>query len=318
MKSRIKPWQLAVALIAVCLAVLAFLEWRQSTRIYDAGALLQCLPQDRSVHVYLDVDALRTGGLLDLVAGSKASEEADYRGFVDATGFDYRQDLEAVAGAFSGGNSYFAVRGRFDWDRLSSYAAAQNGRCRNAICVMPATDPRRFISFYMLKPDVLALAVSSDDNGIFMVAPAKWSQPPQVPAAALWISTPAFVYANPNALPEGTHAFLSPLANTQGTTFSLAPASPGSVALPDIDQGYVLRMDARCSNAQDAAALAHQLEAATDLLRKMLSRDKQTPKPGDLASVLVGGRFEVQQARVIATWPIDGRFVQSILSGKAD
>ncbi|HXP84083.1 MAG TPA: hypothetical protein VN841_05150 [Bryobacteraceae bacterium] len=318
MKARIKPWQLAIALIGVCIAIIAALEWQQSTKIYDPATLLQCLPQDRSVHMYLDVDTLRSSGLLDLVAGSKASEEADYRRFVDSTGFDYRLDLDAVAAAFNGGNTYFAIRGHFEWDRLSSYALAQGGRCRNAICVMPAAEPHRFISFYLLKPDVLALAVSSDEGGIYMVAPAKWAHPPQVPAAALWISTPAYVYLDPAALPEGTHAFLSPLAAAQNTTFSLGPASPGKVAMPGIDQGYVLRMEAKCGSAQDAAGLSHRLDAATDLLRKMLTRDKQTPHPGDLASVLVGGRFEVQQERVIAAWPIDGRFVQSILAGKAD
>lgn len=318
MPSRIKPWQLAVALIVVCIAIIAALEWRQSNKIYDPATLLQCLPQDRSVHLYLDVDALRAGGLLDLLAGSKASEEADYRRFVDATGFDYRVDLDAVAAAFNSGNTYFAIRGHFEWDRLAAYALAQGGRCRNAICVMPAAEPQRFISFYLLKPDVLALAVSSDEGGIYMVSPSKWAQPPQVPAAALWLSTPAFVYADPDKLPEGTHAFLSPLAQARNTTFSLGPAKPGQVAMPGIDQGYVLRMEAKCANGQDAAQLAHQLGAATDLLRKMLSRDKLAPKPGDLAGVLAGGQFDVEQERVVATWPIDGRFVQSLLSGKGD
>jgi hypothetical protein len=317
-KARIKPWQLAAGLVAICVAIIAVLEWRQSNKIYDPATLLQCLPQDRSAHLYLDVDALRASGLLDLVAGSKASEEADYRHFVDATGFDYRVDLDAVAAAFSGGNAYFAVRGHLEWDRLSAYALAQGGRCRNAICVMPATQPHRFISFYLLKPDVLALAASSDESGIYMVAPAKWTQPPQVPVAALWISTPAFVYANPSALPEGTHAFLSPLAQAQNTTFSLGPATPGRVALPGINQSYVLRMEAKCASPKDAAQLGHQLDAATDLLRKMLSRDKQTPSPSDLAAVLAGGHFDVQQERVDATWPIDGRFVRSLLSGKTD
>jgi hypothetical protein len=298
--------------------VIAVLEWRRSTKIYDPATMLQCLPQDRSVHLYLDVDALRSSGLLDLVAGSKASEEPDYRRFVDATGFDYRVDLDAVAAAFSAGNTYLAVRGHFEWDRLSSYAAAQGGRCRNAICVMPAAEPHRFISFYLLQPDVLALAISSDEGGIYMVAPAKWAQPPQIPPVALWVSTPGYVYSNADKLPEGTHAFFSPLADAQNTTFSLGLATPGKVAMPGIDQGYVLRMEAKCATPQLAADLNHRLNAVTDLLRKMLSRDKITPPPGNLGAVLAGGRFDLQQERVLGTWPIDGRFVQSLLAGKAD
>ena len=316
--TRVKPWQLAVGLIAVCLAVIAGLEWRESNKIYDAAKLLQCLPPDRSVHLFLDVDALRSSGLLDLLAGSRATEEPDYRRFVDATGFDYRVDLDAVAAAFSGGNTYFAIRGHFEWDRLLAYALAQGGRCRNAICIMPAAAPQRFISYYLLKPDVLALSVSSDQTGIYMINPTKWARPPQVPPVALWLSTPAFVYANPDTLPEGTHAFLSPLAKAQNTTFSLGPASAGTIAMPGIDQSYKLRMEALCANAQDSAQVAHQLDAATTLLKKMLSRDKATPAPGDLAAVLAGGQFEVQQERVVATWPIDSRFVKALLAGKAN
>ena len=53
------------------------------------------LPADRATLVYIDTDALRKSGLLDLLAGSKAAEEADYRKFVEQTGFDYRTDLDA-------------------------------------------------------------------------------------------------------------------------------------------------------------------------------------------------------------------------------
>jgi hypothetical protein len=317
-KAHLKPWQQAVLLMAACAAILGFLEWRHSSKVYDAAAMLQCLPPNRSVHMYLDVDALRGSGLLDLVAGSRAAEDADYRRFVDATGFDYRVDLDAVAAAFSDGNAYMTVRGHFEWDRLSEYALAQGGRCRNAICVMPGSQPKRFISYYLLKSDVLALAVSSDESGATAIGPTKWNTPPQVPAGALWVSTPAFVYANADALPQGTHAFLSPLAQTNGVTFSLGLAKPNTVAIPGINQGYELRMEARCPTPQDAAGLVHQLEAATDLLRKMLSRDKLSPGPGDLAAVLTGGRFDAQQDHVTGTWPIDGLFVQSLLSGKVE
>jgi hypothetical protein len=318
MKTHLKPWQLALILIALCAAVLGVLEWRRSYKVYDAATMLQCLPRERSVHMYLDVDALRSGGLLDLLAGSRAAEDADYQSFVNATGFDYRVDLDAAAVAFTDGNVYMAIRGHFEWARLSDYAMAQGGRCRNGICVMPGSQKNRFISYYLLEPDVLALAVSADDTGANMIGVKKWPAPPQIPSAALWISTPAFVYANANSLPQGTHAFLSPLAQTSGVTYTLGLAKPGAVAMPGIDQNYQLQMEARSPTPKDAAQVVHQMEAATDLLRKMLSRDKLNPGPEDLAAVLTGGHFEAQDDRVTGTWPIDGRFVKSLLAGKVD
>jgi hypothetical protein len=84
--------------------------------------------------LYIDADALRAAKLLDSVAGSPASEEPDYRRFVEETGFDYRKDLNAAAASFLNGDAYMAVRGRFDWKRLSEYARAQRGECSGSFC----------------------------------------------------------------------------------------------------------------------------------------------------------------------------------------
>ena len=62
--------------------------------------------------VYIDTGLLRQSGLLELVAGSKAVEEPDYRKFVDQTGFDYRRDLDAVAAAFVDNHVQFLKWGR--------------------------------------------------------------------------------------------------------------------------------------------------------------------------------------------------------------
>jgi hypothetical protein len=278
------------------------------TRPYDASKLLQCLPQDRSLHMYLDVGMLRAAGILDLLAGSKTSEDAEYKKFVEESGFDYRTDLDAVAAGFHDGDEAFAVQGRFRWDRLSQYAAAHGGRCQDALCSMPASQPGRTISFYPMRAGVLALAVSRDPRAADTIAPGGWKDPPQIPAAAVWISAPPFVFADPNSLPTGTRSFLSPLAQARGTTFTLGPGSS--------PKAFELRMIVDSNTPEDAASLAMQLSNVTDLLKKMLERDKMKANPADLSGVLVAGRFEAQQSRVTGQWSIDRSFLESLTSGK--
>ena len=294
-------------MILLCFAVLGLVRWRLTAKPFDAAALVECLPPDQATHVYLDVDALRRGGFLDLVAGSKAEEEPDYKEFITQTGFDYRTDLDAAAAAFLHGNTYFTLRGRFDWKRLNQYAQAQGGSCLNGVCEMAASMPGRHISFYPIRSNVLALAVSSEERGVNMIGPNQWRTPPQLPPDPLWISAPAFVFSDVKNLPEGTHSFLGPLAQAQRATFAVGP------------DGNQLRihMEVQCGSAQEASALAQQLTASTDLLRKMLERDHMTPNPHDLSAVLIAGKFDPQDNRVVGSWPIDRGFIEALASGSA-
>src|SRR4029077_12202593 len=92
------------------------------SRPFTSVQLLECLPEERSLHGYLDVGLLRSAGILDALAGAKGAEEAEDKQFVEESGFDYRTDLAAVAGGFRNGDIYFAVRGRFHFDKLNKYA----------------------------------------------------------------------------------------------------------------------------------------------------------------------------------------------------
>jgi hypothetical protein len=64
--------------------------------------------------------------------------------------------------------------------------------------------------------------------------------------------------------------------------------------------------------------MATQFSSVTDLLKKMLERDNLKPAPADLSSVLLAGRFDAQKDQVIGTWPIDRKFIESLVSGKAE
>jgi hypothetical protein len=292
----------------VCAGAGGYAYWRGAFHAFSAADLVESLPPDPATNVYIDVDVLRRGGLLNLIAGSKAAEETDYRKFVDQTGFDYRTDLDAVAAAFFHNDVYFALRGRFQWKKLAQYAGVQGGRCAGAICSMPGSAPDRHISFYQLKPGVLALAVSVAELGVNMIGPKQWKTAPKLPAEPVWVSAPSFAFTDVKDLPAGTHAFLSPLARAQHVTFAVGPAEKGP--------GFRLRLEVACDSPETALAVSAQLTKTTDLLKKMLERDHMTPNKSDLSGVLVAGNFEQKEKTVLGTWPLDAGFVESLASGK--
>ena len=300
-----KPWRGALAVVVVCAAAVGLFYWLRNPP-YDAGRLLAMLPAERATLVYIDTGSLRKSGLLDLVAGSRAAEEADYRKFVEQTGFNYRTDLDAVAAAFVDGRVYTTLRGRFQWAKLAAYAQSQGGECRDAVCGMPGSRPERNISYYQVASNVLALAVSPDSRGVTSVGPN--GRKVDVPAAAdpVWISVPAAVFNKLDAFPDGTRAFLSPLARAEKVTFAAGPQG----------DRLQLRVEVVCPTADAAADLAKQLSGVTGLLKDMIGRAHMTPNPRDLSGVLVAGRFEQRAATVIGTWPIERSFVEALASGQ--
>jgi hypothetical protein len=311
-RSRFQPIHLVVLLVLLG-APAAFLYWRVHTPPIDALSLIQSLPPDQATHVFIDVNALRRGGILDLVAGSKAAEEPDYRKFVEQTGFDYRTDLDAVAAAFFHNDVYFVLRGRFQWKKLAQYATSQGGQCAGAICSMAGSTPQRHISFYELRSGVLALAVSAAERGVNMIGPNQWKTAPKLPEEPVWVSAPSFAFADVKDLPEGTHAFLSPLARSQHVIFAVGPAgsAAGSKA-----KALQIRLEVACDSPETASVVAGQLTQTTDLLKKMLVRDHMTPNKNDLSGVLVAGNFQQKDKTVTGTWPLDPSFVESLASGK--
>jgi hypothetical protein len=299
-----RRWVLwGAALLA--LIVLALFQWRRYFASYEGSRLLLPLPLANSVKLYIDADALRAARLLDSVAGPSASEEPEYRRFVEETGFDYRKDLNAAAASFLNGDVYIAVRGHFDWKRLSAYARAQRGQCSGSFCSMPASKPDRYISFYPLRANVLALAVSTDQRAATrIVAPQAnaTAVDPQSASAPVWVSAPGASFRDLSGLPDGSH-ILSPLADAQEATFSLRSGE--------------LKLDAACASPDIAASIVVRFTATTDLLRKMLQRDKLSPSPADLSGVLIAGRFETRASHAIGTWPLQKEFIESLLGGAA-
>ena len=298
--------RIALALLLFGATIGGYYAWR-TARTLNNQQLIQSLPQARATHVFIDVDGLRRSGLLDMIAGSKSAEDPDYKTFVEQTGLDYRTDLDAIAAAFSEGNTYLALRGRFKWNKLAAYAQSHGGKCDALkVCSLPATRSGAFISFLLLRPAVLALSVSNDEHGVNMIGLQAWRKPPRLPAEPVWISVPSFALSEANLAP-GTHAFLEPLSQAQDVTFAVGA----------VQKGFQIRLEAVCATPEIAELLTRRLSATTDLLKKMLEREHMTPGAADVTSVLTAGTFSQQNDHVSGTWPLDRALIESLAGGKA-
>ena len=302
MRFRFQPWLLAVLLAILCVAFTGGVRLYRTRGGSNPSDLVAYLPVDNAVIVYIDAGAIRRSGILNMIAGSKAAEELEYQQFVDRTMFDYRQDLDAVAVAFRDGQLYLVARGSFHWKNLMDYAAQQGGSCHNSFCSVPTSRPSRRISFYPLKPNLMALAISSDDLAAYSVArrPGKLALVP--PPQPLWMLVPAPALKATDALPAGTKPYASALQNAEQIVFTIGP---------DSDHLQV-SLQVTCKDVPAAAKLLVDFQNTTDTLRQWIAREHKQPKPADLSGVLVAGTFHRDDRRVYGQWPISRAFVDSI------
>lgn len=298
MKSRVRPWQLFLALAALCAAAVGFVLWKRSRVDLSVAQMAALVRQPAATLVFVDVKAMRDSGVLRKLHRGTVDQEAEYRGFVAQTGFDYTTDLDQVVASLGEKENRFILRGRFDWSNLRAYAGQNNGQCWNGVCRLPASRRDRWISYYPIAGSIMAMAVSEDPLAAAALKPVK-TQPPPVSSQPLWVAVPAAVLKDSTRLPSGTKLFAHALEKAESVLFTLGPSGTR----------LEIGMDATCKTVEDAAVLRAQLESVTDLLKKLIVREKQTPNASDLSGVLTAGKFERQDRHVIAKWPLDPELI---------
>ncbi len=301
---RLPPWAVLVCLLAICAAVIggvALLRARSAT----TATLLSRLPSDDAVIVSVDFRALRDTGILGLLSGSRVMQDAEYRVFVDQTGFDYLNDLDSVLISFHSTGTYLLLRGRFDWKALRDYVQRQGGHCYNTLCRMGGSTPQRKISFFPLQSGTMALAVSEDDSAALMMHTRGAQRPQLIPEDPVWALIPVARFRNSASAPAGTRAFARALSAADSVTLAAAPQG-GQLAL---------RMDASCRTQADAHKLATELRDATARLRDFIARENQTPSTRDLSGVLAAGAFDQAGTHVIGRWPISRDLLENVAGG---
>jgi len=301
LKSRIG---LICAGAVVSVAIIAGLVWYRARALAPA-ALLARLPTANALVFSIDFQQLRSAGILQLLDKSKTAEDPDYVSFVQKTNFNYRVDLDLAVAAFASTGKYLLLTGRFDWKALRAYTASQGGRCEGDLCRMQGSTPERRISFFPLRSNLMALAVSPDESAALRLNGPASSAQTQVPGAPIWLSIPTGMLRAGENLPDGTRAFARSVGQAETVTLAFAPEGHRLAA----------RLDVLCRNEMDAADVALQLQRVTTVLRAMIEQEKQKPNPADLSGVLTAGSFRPEGRRVYGYWPIERVFVENILAG---
>ncbi len=291
---------LGVAALLLALGVGLSLYFR------TAKHTLRLLPAENAILVRVDFQALRRAGILDLLSGGSVAKEPEYQTFVAKTGFDYARDLNAAYISFHPDGTFFLASGKFDWQKLSDYAREQHGSCVNGLCRMPGSVPERKISWFAVRSDLLALAVSTDESAATRMADAKSDRHVDPGDNPIWVSIPPARLHKPDTFPEGTKLFAEALGAAEEVQFTLTAAQ----------QGYEANLLADCRNEQEAAALSDTLRKITKVLTTLLEKEGAKPSAADLAGVLTGGVFRLEGKRVVGRWPIQRAFLES-LTGKS-
>ena len=275
--------------------------------IYFRGAkrTLALLPAENAILVRLDFQALRRAGILDLLSSGSVAREPEYQAFVSKTGFDYARDLNAAYISFHPDGTYFLASGRFNWPKLEAYAREQHGACINGLCRMPGSTPDRKISWFAVRSDLLALAVSPDESAATRMAEARSNRHVDPADNPVWVSIPPARLTKSEEFPAGTQLFAKALEAAEEVEFTLNAAAGG----------YEARLTAVCRNETEAAALSEALRKMTRVLTVLLEKEGAKPSEADLAGVLTGGVFRIEGKRVTGRWPIQRAFLES-LAGK--
>ncbi len=287
-------------LAAVCTAIVAGVALYKA-RSTSPAALLRRLPSDNAVIVSIDFGALRRAGILGVLGGSKMTQEPEYRAFVAETGFDYISDLDSALISFHSSGTYFLLRGRFDWRALSEYAARQQGGCHNSFCRATGSAPDRQISFFPLRRDLMALAVSGDESAALALQVLRQARGTEMPGDPVWSLIPIAVLKQNGSLPPAAQIFVRALDGAQSVLVAAGPEG----------KRVAIRLEATCSNAAEAAALVTRLRDITAHLRDAVA----TPDPRDLGGVLAAGVFEQKNSLVLGRWPVEREFLESLAGG---
>jgi len=303
MHIRSRIWIAAAAL--ALLAGGALWLWH-SRRDLSAAGLMAHLPPAEAVVLHVDVAALRRAGLVDLIAGSRAAEESEYKTFVTQSGFNYREHLDTVLASFQRDQAYLLLGGSFDWKALEAYARSQGGACEDGFCRMPASAPNRYISFFALRARVMALSSGPNPWGAAaMRSPVKTRPPIRSVSQPVWLYVPGSAFKSADLVPAGTRLFAQAL---EGAESALVWVGADGTKLE-------AQIEAACKTEEAAVILKAQLEKVTEVLRKLILRVGQQPNPRDLSGVLTQGAFRREGRSVIGRWPIERAFLESLAGG---
>jgi hypothetical protein len=296
----IKHWRaiaLGGVLAAIAISLIIFFWPGPSSR-----SLLACLPPGEGPTIYLDLGLLKKTGVLDQLAGKPGEEDADYRQFVEASGFDYRRDLDAVLVQWRRGTALFVLAGRFNQERLETYVRNNRGQCVRSFCSLQGSSPDRRISFQPLGRRLMAMS-----TGVDPMAAASIHQPIsqysfEPPSGPVWISLPASSLHAEADSPVWLSVLFDALQGAQRAVLTLELRT----------DRFELVLDAPCESNDKAKLIAERLTSATAGLKDLIVRSGRAPEPSSPAAALSVGTFRSEGKKVRGKWPLNRAFLEGL------
>jgi hypothetical protein len=299
---RLRAWLLVLTVLLVCGLMVLVGFWYRSVPITPA-AMLKRLPSRDSVILFVDMAQLRRLNVVDaLFDNSKVGTDPEYQSFIQKIDFDFRNDLDTAMLALAPDGKYMLLRGRFDWPALSSYVNNQGGHCNNAVCNLVGTTQERRISFFPLQKGLMALAVATTEDAADRMNSVDQRPDPELPNAPIWLMIPSAVLRSGKDLPVGTKMFADKMDRAQSATIWLAGTK----------DHFSARMGVRCASVSDAVAMASDLTAVTNLVRRVIESENKIPNPADLSGFLTSGVFHNEGSKVIGEWPIQQALIETL------
>jgi hypothetical protein len=309
LRNKLKVW----ILTGLALVVAVGLGWgiydRYRPRYETPAEMMALLPRSDAILFFADVRAIRETGLLAKVAGSKAVEESDYQRFVAETHFDYQKDIDAIAAVSLPAQTFAAVRGKFDWKRLSNYATKHGGKCHNSYCQLPASKPNQWISFFPIQKTVMAIAVSPDPSAAYMLLPRRGTPDIQVPSYAVWVSLPRRVIAGSTSLPPAAQLLVSAVSEASSVVLGIEGARSEAGTASKLN----LRLDAKCDSPAQAANVETRLKDLTRMANSLPTESRGVRNAGGVGAFLSSGTLSRAGDVVKGTWPIRQELLDSLM-----
>ena len=268
--------------------------------------LFALLPPGDQTRFFANVLLLRRAGVLKLLESTKIRHDSDYENFVRETGFDYTSDLDTLAGEIQGNQVFSLLRGQFHWNQLRQYASSHGGTCVHDVCKLPANKAGRWIEFFPIQSDVLALSIGTDPNGVSQLKPPGHQPNTPLPPQPVWVSLSESLLKNPIDLPLPLRIFAITLQASHPVVLSLDAAAEGTGST------FKLQLDAACETEAAAQTIRSQWEIQTKMLKLELTREHQQPNPADLTGLLTGGSFQAVDHHFIGIWPVRTELLEAL------
>lgn len=301
-----QPWAWLALVVIACGFVLAYYFLRPQYQTPER--LIGLLPRPDAVLFYADVDTLRRSGFIQRLQGAKGLEDPDYQRFVRETRFSYARDLDALAVASLPNQLFAALRGHFDWHRLSQYALHQGGICHNTYCQVPTSTQGRWLSFFPIRSNVMGLAISSDPSAAYELLPRHGAPEVHIPPYTAWVTVPRRLLDNPASLSPAAQVFATALSSASQVTLGIEQdQSTGR------ESDLTVRLSAKYDSVSQAEAAQHHLQQITGILKAVTSQERSGLNAPNLTAILSSGIFRAVNGSVEGFWPVSQEAIDSLL-----